>query len=348
MLPGSLHALKAAIPRSLLERSEVRAWVTFARSLALVCISTLLLIAWNRAPIQRELGALGWPVWVLGWLGCGVCWAGLFVLGHECGHGSFSKHQRINSIVGALCLLPSFTGFHTWRTSHALHHSQVANRGLDPDWTQEFLTREELNGVSLTRKLRWALGLRTPLGILLGFWVGIAKRRLDCYFPASTVPSGTRRKLQFEAFLSLAHLALLLALGRVFGFTTLLQVHLIPMLVSAASGALLTLLHHSRAGAKVWERDNWSRLQGILEATYDVRLPRVLEWVWLNVNLHVPHHINASIPWYHLPQASAALRQAYPGLAPSEPFSLQLLWTLWKNPTLHRDGQALVVGVHGG
>ena len=47
----------------------------------------------------------------------------VFIIHHDCGHGSFFKSKRANHILGALTGLLTFTPFLHWRWEHAVHHS---------------------------------------------------------------------------------------------------------------------------------------------------------------------------------------------------------------------------------
>ena len=59
-------------------------------------------------------------------LALGVVAAGLlirlFILFHDCTHGSLLPSPRWNRNVGYLCGILAFTAFHDWRRSHAGHH----------------------------------------------------------------------------------------------------------------------------------------------------------------------------------------------------------------------------------
>ena len=39
---------------------------------------------------------------------------GLFVVGHDCGHGSFSRRRWVNEVVGHLAMAPLANSFATW------------------------------------------------------------------------------------------------------------------------------------------------------------------------------------------------------------------------------------------
>ncbi|KAI3994275.1 hypothetical protein MKX01_012532, partial [Papaver californicum] len=43
-----------------------------------------------------------WVFWIFYWAAQGTMFWAIFVLGHDCGHGSFSNSQKLNSIVGHL------------------------------------------------------------------------------------------------------------------------------------------------------------------------------------------------------------------------------------------------------
>ena len=53
----------------------------------------------------------------------------LFVLQHDCGHGSFFKSQKANDRVGMLCSIFTFVPYHYWRRTHAIHHSATWLQG---------------------------------------------------------------------------------------------------------------------------------------------------------------------------------------------------------------------------
>src|SRR3546814_4564820 len=69
----------------------------------------------------------------------------IFIIFHDCGHGSYFASQRANDIAGFLTGVLTFTPYYHWRWEHAIHHSTTAHldkRGTGDIWTmtvQEYL-----------------------------------------------------------------------------------------------------------------------------------------------------------------------------------------------------------------
>ena len=59
-----------------------------------------------------------------------MMWA-VFVLGHDCGHGSFSRSWLINDVVGNLLHTLILVPYYPWKLSHMHHHKNTGN--IDKD-----------------------------------------------------------------------------------------------------------------------------------------------------------------------------------------------------------------------
>src|SRR5690349_20760943 len=47
----------------------------------------------------------------------------IFIILHDCGHGSFFKSRRANDVVGFIAGVLTFTPYYHWRWEHAIHHA---------------------------------------------------------------------------------------------------------------------------------------------------------------------------------------------------------------------------------
>ena len=54
-------------------------------------------------------------------------WTGTqwFVVGHDCGHRSFSKNKLLEDIVGTVAFAPLIYPFEPWRIKHNHHHAHT-------------------------------------------------------------------------------------------------------------------------------------------------------------------------------------------------------------------------------
>ena len=51
----------------------------------------------------------------------------LFIIQHDCGHGSFFTSQRAANRVGAVLGVLTLTPYQYWRRTHAMHHASSGN-----------------------------------------------------------------------------------------------------------------------------------------------------------------------------------------------------------------------------
>ena len=71
----------------------------------------------------------------------------LFMIQHDCGHGSFFRHRRLNDWIGRLLGVLTLTPYDFWRRTHAMHHATSGNldrRGMgdiDTLTVREYLAR---------------------------------------------------------------------------------------------------------------------------------------------------------------------------------------------------------------
>src|SRR5580692_1332500 len=88
--------------------------------------------------------------------------ARIFIIFHDCGHGSFFQSRRANQMTGIIAGLVNLTPYRHWRWQHALHHGtsgDLDRRGFGDIWT---LTVEEYIQSTRWRRLAYRLA-RNPL-----------------------------------------------------------------------------------------------------------------------------------------------------------------------------------------
>jgi omega-6 fatty acid desaturase (delta-12 desaturase) len=328
--------IRDLIPKECFVISPARSWWALASAVMRLAFAEVILLL-----IEPRWGlSMLWqvPALAAAWLFAGWAFTGIFVLGHDCAHMAFSDRKWVNEVVGHFLLSVEFTGFHNWRIWHNYHHAKTQLRTQDPDWAEKMMTRAEYEQAPLGEKAHVRLGFGTPLGLLVGFWVGMFRRTfMKTLAPQIPLTRGAAGELLFSSLAMAAGVGVIsYFLGRWGGAWAVVKYYYVPAFIAAAHGALLTYLHHTSADALVFDREGWTPFRGQVVSTFNVRFPALCEAMWFDINIHLPHHLAPKIPWYHLKRAAEAIRAARPEMYLERRFSFAYLRASWARPLLAR------------
>ena len=218
----------------------------------------------------------------------------VFIIFHDCGHGSFFRSSRANAFWGFVTGVLTFTPYGQWRHDHAVHHATAGDldrRGRGDIWT---LTVGEYLEAPLGRRLAYRLA-RNPLVLFVvgPLYVFLIKQR----FPSRKDGPRERRSVHLmNAMLA----ALIVALGLTVGFGTLVKVQLPLTLLAGAAGVWLFYVQHQFEGVSWERREHWDFVGAALKGSSFYRLPKVLQWFSGNIGFHHIHHLAPGIPNYNL------------------------------------------------
>ena len=224
----------------------------------------------------------------------------VFIISHDCGHGSFFKSRLANDILGFITGVLTFTPYHHWRWEHAIHHASSGDldrRGMGDIWT---LTVQEYLESSRWKRFAYRLA-RNPfvLFVLAPVFMFVFRQRL----PKSDAPPRERNSVYWT---NLALLGLAAGLSWAFGLTTYLLLQLIVIGVAGAAGVWLFYVQHQFEGV-YWERsEQWDYTTAALQGSSFYKLPWILKWFSGNIGFHHIHHLSARIPNYHLEKCHEA------------------------------------------
>jgi omega-6 fatty acid desaturase (delta-12 desaturase) len=248
----------------------------------------------------------------------------IFIIFHDCGHGSFFKSRTANSVTGFFAGLLTFTPFYHWRWEHATHHGtsgDLDRRGSGDIWT---LTVEEYLRSSRWRRFAYRLA-RNPivLFLLAPLYVFIISQR----FPSPLAQPRERRSVHW---MNAAILAMVVTLAVLMGVKQYLLIQLLVTAVSGGAGIWLFYVQHQFESV-YWERGAaWNYTAAALQGSSFYKLPRILQWFSGNIGFHHIHHLNPRIPNYNLQRchdAEPLFRQVKPLTLCASLRSLQLrLW----------------------
>ena len=126
----------------------------------------------------------------------------VFIIFHDCGHGSFFKSRAANDAVGFLAGVLTFTPYYHWRWEHAIHHSSAGHldrRGTGDVWT---LTVREYLESSRWRKFAYRLA-RNPvvLFVIAPLFLFVIRQRFCSANASRFLMSKARPRSSLEAFI---------------------------------------------------------------------------------------------------------------------------------------------------
>jgi omega-6 fatty acid desaturase (delta-12 desaturase) len=224
----------------------------------------------------------------------------VFIIMHDCAHGSFLGSRRLNDGVGIVCGALAWTPYFRWRWEHARHHATSGNledRGTGDIWT---MTVEEYRQASPLLRLGYRL-VRNPV-FLLGvgpFWLMLGKERL---------PHGTpNRRARRSVWWTNGVIVGMVAIGvTVFGWFDYLVVQSIIIGVAGAAGIWLFYIQHQFEDAYWVSGEDWDFTDAALRGSSFYKLPAVLQWFSGNIGFHHIHHLSPRIPNYRLAHCHAS------------------------------------------
>ena len=219
----------------------------------------------------------------------------IFIIFHDCGHGSFFKSKLLSRIVGIITGIMTFTPYHKWTHEHKEHHATVGNLDKRGVGDVKTLTIDEFLKLSPWGKFSYRF-YRHPLFLfgIAPFLVFVVQNRL----PKKNMSP------KDHLYLHLTNLALVIAvlLGMwIIGWKEYLMIQLPVLYIASVHGVWLFYVQHQYENV-VWTRSkDWNYKEIALGGSSYFKLPKVLQWFTGNIGFHHIHHLSPKIPSYKLP-----------------------------------------------
>jgi len=224
----------------------------------------------------------------------------VFVMFHDCAHGSLLPSRRANAVLGTVLGLLVLSPFRRWRHDHAVHHATSGD--LDRRGVGDIVTVT----VAEYRARRWRgrAAYRLIRNPLVMFGLGPVFAMI---VGPRIVARGARPRMRNSVLGT--DVALAVAVGGLcllIGWRAFLIVWAPAALVAGSVGIWLFYVQHQFEDAYWQSGDVWSYADAALRGSSYLKLPRVLQFFTGNIGLHHVHHLNARIPNYNLRRAHAA------------------------------------------
>ena len=245
-------------------------------------------------------GVMFWSVGISYWLTLllSIPTAGFmvrtFIIFHDCGHGSFFKSKRANTVVGIITGILVFTPWYRWWHEHAIHHATAGNLDKRGTGDVDTWTVDEYLAAPFFKRM-WYRILRHPMVMFT-----IGAMIVFAVVQRIPLPSHGKRERASIWWTNLGLVVLISGLIALVGWKTYLLVQLPVLLLGTSAGVWMFYVQHNYEGS-YWERqEKWDFYKAAMNGSSLYELPAILQWFTGNIGFHHIHHLGPRIPNYKL------------------------------------------------
>jgi omega-6 fatty acid desaturase (delta-12 desaturase) len=265
--------------------NTLKSWVQFSVNLFLYSVIWFLMFE-----------SLSLAYWIT--LGLSIPAAGmlvrLFIIYHDCGHGSYFKSKKLRNFMGTFIGILTFTPYYSWSYNHHIHHETAGNldkRGIGDVWT---MTVTEYQASSRWEKIVYRF-YRNPVTMFgIGpLYVFLIKNR----FTQKHMDKNGR----MGVYLTNAGLLIFaISMSLLMGIKAFVLIQLPVIYLAGIFGFWLFYVQH-QFDPSYWTRsETWDYKRVALEGSSYYKLPRILQYFTGNIGFHHIHHLSPLIPNYYL------------------------------------------------
>lgn len=220
----------------------------------------------------------------------------VFIIFHDCCHGSFFKNRKVNHFVGTVTGILTMFPYEKWKREHSIHHATSSNLTNVEAGDVWIMSVEEYKKASKLERLQYRL-YRNPfimfvLGPLYLFLITNRMNRKDA-----------RRKERRNTYLTnVSIIGITALLIWAIGWSSFLIVQLPIMFVAGSLGIWLFYVQHQFEDSYFEDEADWDYVKAAIDGSSYYKLPRVLQWITGNIGYHHVHHLSPKVPNYNLEQ----------------------------------------------
>lgn len=250
----------------------------------------------------------------------------LFMIQHDCGHGSYFRSKAARDIVGFFIGVLTVTPYEYWRKTHAYHHSHSGDLSFRGFGDIRTMTIKEY--LELTPFQRFSYRCyRNPIVLLT---IGPAFHFLIKHRYPWDIPSTWKQAWRGVWLTNLALAVIILVMSYTIGLGSFLLIQIPVTLISCSIGVWLFYVQHQYEESYWHHHENWDYYEAAIKGSSHLVLPKPLQWLTANIGIHHVHHLNSQIPNYKLPECL----DANPELQGATKLTIKDTWhlfflTLW-------------------
>jgi len=261
--------------------------------------------------VARQFSYLMCAVWQ------GTNLASVWVVGHECGHGSFSNSEFVNDLTGFLVHTPLMVPYFSWQQSHAKHHAFCNHMTKDAIFVPRIADKKVPTPRSgpkavmytlLMGTLGWYIYLATNMGGPEHYETG-AKfvSHYDPWCPMFSRIGKWKVVVNDLALVGILY-AVYQAIG-MFGWGLVWYHYLAPITIVTCWLSFVTFLHHTDEDILHYDESVWTVDKGAT-STVDRSMGWFMDWKTHHIcDTHVCHHLFSKIPHYNALKATVTIKE---------------------------------------
>ncbi|WP_096201705.1 fatty acid desaturase [Bacillus sp. FJAT-45350] len=240
--------------------------------------------------------SLSISIWLT--LACSVVAAGflvrIFIIFHDCCHGSFFKNKKANNILGTITGILTIFPYEKWKREHSIHHATSGN--LDKRGTGDIsiMTVDEYVNASFKERLSYRL-YRNPL-VMFGLgpiYLLLVLNRINRKDP-------TKKERLNVYVTNVSIVAIYSLLIWAIGWQAFLLIQAPILFISGLLGIWLFYVQHQFEDAYFEDEKEWDYVKAAIDGSSYYKLPKVLQWFTGNIGYHHVHHLSPKVPNYNL------------------------------------------------
>jgi len=308
--------IRKALPDEVFEKSLGKSLLYMAFDYAMCGAAFYLIwtlchsVHWSTLPSWQK-GIASFVYWNIS----GFFMSCLFVVGHDCGHGTFSNNETLNDIIGHAVHGSILVPYWPWQLSHRRHH--MYHNHLHKDYSHPWYTQEKLNWPDehLARYVETNTWIRFMFPIV-GWPTYLFGKPDGCHFIPFKAHRLWRESVPVESIKcvvsALVVVAYITAISWCFSFNMadVAYYYIIPLLVFGWWLTTVTYLQHHGPETLVYDDSNWNFVRAAFE-TIDRTFGFGIDTLHHHItDGHVVHHLFfTKIPHYNLKKATIALKK---------------------------------------
>jgi omega-6 fatty acid desaturase (delta-12 desaturase) len=260
----------------------------------------------------------------------------VFVLMHECGHGSLFRSARLNKVFGFLFGVLSGMPQYVWSKHHMFHHSTNGN------WARyrgplNIVAVGDYAAMTARQQSRYRNARSIWLAPLAGFvylllnprltWLrgslglvrhvvgrkfaqpGVSLRAHARSFETPYWKSGA--EYRHMLWNNVALFVLWAVMSALVGPALFFACYVASLSLAGGAGIVLFTVQHNFEHSYASAEEGWDHDAAAIEGTSFLVLPAWLNWFTANIGYHHVHHLSARIPFHRLEACHAEYEQLF-------------------------------------